>query len=63
MYPETDIPPVQITKNEMDKIRSHLPELPEQKFDRLQKEYKLNDKLARQVLNSEYSESFEIIVR
>jgi glutamyl-tRNA(Gln) amidotransferase subunit E len=62
MYPETDIPPVQITKNEMDKIRSHLPELPEQKFDRLQKEYKLNEKLARQVLNSEYSELFEIIV-
>ena len=63
MYPETDIPPVQISQEYMDKIRSHLPELPEQKVERLKKEYKLNDKLATQVLNSEYSELFETIVR
>jgi glutamyl-tRNA(Gln) amidotransferase subunit E len=63
MYPETDIPPVQITREKMDRIRAHLPELPEQKFERLQKEYKLNDKLAGQVLNSEYSELFETIVK
>jgi glutamyl-tRNA(Gln) amidotransferase subunit E len=63
MYPETDIPPVQITQEQIDRIRSHLPELPEQKLGRLQKEYKLNDKLARQVLNSEYGELFENIVR
>jgi glutamyl-tRNA(Gln) amidotransferase subunit E len=63
MYPETDIPPVQISQDYVDKIRSHLPELPEQKLGRLQKEYKLNDKLAAQVLNSEYSELFESIVR
>jgi glutamyl-tRNA(Gln) amidotransferase subunit E len=63
MYPETDIPPVQISQDYVDKICSHLPELPEQKLERLQKEYKLNDKLAAQVLNSEYSELFENIVR
>jgi glutamyl-tRNA(Gln) amidotransferase subunit E len=63
MYPETDIPPVQISQDYVDKIRSHLPELPEHKLERLQKEYRLNDKLARQVLNSEYSELFEDIVR
>ncbi len=63
MYPETDIPPVQITREKMDRVRAHLPELPEQKFERLQKEYKLNDKLAGQVLNSEYSELFETIVK
>jgi glutamyl-tRNA(Gln) amidotransferase subunit E len=63
MYPETDIPPVQITREKMDRIRAHLPELPEKKFERLQKEYKLNDKLAGQVLNSEYSELFETIVK
>lgn len=62
MYPETDIPPVQISQDYIDEIRSHLPELPEQKLERLQKEYRLNDKLARQVLNSEYSELFENIV-
>jgi glutamyl-tRNA(Gln) amidotransferase subunit E len=63
MYPETDIPPVPITYELVSEIRAHLPELPEQKLERLQKEYKLNDKLARQVLNSEYSELFETIVR
>jgi glutamyl-tRNA(Gln) amidotransferase subunit E len=63
MYPETDIPPVQISEDYLDKIRSHLPELPEQKLERLQREYRLNDKLARQVLNSEYGELFESVVR
>jgi glutamyl-tRNA(Gln) amidotransferase subunit E len=63
MYPETDIPPVQISDVNVDRIRSHLPELPEQKLERLQKEYRLNAKLAKQVLNSEYGELFENIVR
>lgn len=63
MYPETDIPPVEITKEELDRVYANLPELPERRFERLQKEYKLNDKLAKQVLNSEYSELFETIVK
>ena len=63
MYPETDIPPVQITNELMSRIRSKLPEMPEKRLERLQKEYKLNDKLAKQVLNSEYSELFETIVK
>jgi glutamyl-tRNA(Gln) amidotransferase subunit E len=63
MYPETDIPPVQVTREFVEEIRAHLPELPEKKLERLQKVYKLNDKLARQVLNSEYSELFEIIIK
>jgi glutamyl-tRNA(Gln) amidotransferase subunit E len=37
--------------------------MPEQKLERLQKEHKLNEKLAKQVLNSEYSELFETIVK
>ena len=63
MYPETDIPPVQISKEEMNRLRANLPELPQHKFERLQKEYKLNDKLTKQVLNSDYAELFEIIVK
>jgi glutamyl-tRNA(Gln) amidotransferase subunit E len=63
MYPETDIPPVPIRLELVEKVRSHLPELPEKKLERLQKEYKLNAKLTRQILNSEYSELFEIIIR
>jgi len=63
MYPETDIPPTQITEDYIRKIGSHLPEVPEQKLERLVKEYKLNQKLAKQVLDSEYGELFEIIVK
>jgi len=62
MYPETDIPPIQITEEYIGKISSQLPELPEQKLERLMEEYRLNQKLARQVLDSEYSELFESIV-
>jgi len=62
MYPETDIPPIQITEEYIGKISSQLPEMPEQKLERLMEEHGLNQKLARQVLDSEYSELFESIV-
>lgn len=61
MYPETDIPPIQITEQRIREIRSHLPELPEKKTERIVKEYKLNQKLAKQILDSERSELFETI--
>jgi glutamyl-tRNA(Gln) amidotransferase subunit E len=63
MYPETDIPPIQITEHHIRKISSQLPELPKQKLEHLMKEYKLNQKLARQVLDSEYNELFETIMK
>jgi glutamyl-tRNA(Gln) amidotransferase subunit E len=63
MYPETDIPPTEITEDYVRRICLRLPELPERKFERLMKEYKLNEKLVRQVLDSEYSELFETIVK
>ena len=63
MYPETDIPPIQITEDYVRGISSRLPELLEQKFERFMKEYKLNQKLARQVLDSRHSELFESIVK
>jgi glutamyl-tRNA(Gln) amidotransferase subunit E len=63
MYPETDIPPTQITEEHIRKVRSHLPEFPEQKLERLIKEYKLNQKLAKQVLDSEHGELFETVAK
>ena len=63
MYPETDVPPIQISRDYIEKLRLRLPELPEQKLERLMKEYGLNRKLANQVLDSEYSELFEKIVK
>ena len=63
MYPETDIPPIQITEDYIRKIGLQLPELFEQKLERLMEEYKLNQKLARQVLDSKHSELFESVVK
>jgi glutamyl-tRNA(Gln) amidotransferase subunit E len=63
MYPETDVPPIQITQDRLRRLRAHLPELPEQKMERLTKDYGLNQKLAKQVLDSEYAPLFETIVK
>lgn len=63
MYPETDIPPIQVTEEHLKEISSRLPELPGQKLERIAKEYGLNQKLARQILDSEHGELFETIVK
>jgi len=63
MYPETDIPPIQLTEEYVNKVRQNLPELPEQKLQRLMREYSLNQKLARQLIDSEYAELFEKIAK
>ncbi|MBM4400908.1 MAG: Glu-tRNA(Gln) amidotransferase subunit GatE [Crenarchaeota archaeon] len=63
MYPETDIPPSLITSAFVDKIRSNLPEPAEKKLERLMKEYSLNEKLAKQIVDSESGELFEAIVK
>lgn len=63
MYPETDIPPSQITNELLDRVRSNLPEPAEKKRERLIKEYGLNEKLARQIIDSDYDMVFEVIVK
>ncbi|MEM3464091.1 MAG: Glu-tRNA(Gln) amidotransferase subunit GatE [Candidatus Bathyarchaeia archaeon] len=63
MYPETDIPPIQVTEELINCIRQHLPELPEQRLERLMREYVLNQKLAKQLMDSEYTELFETIAK
>ena len=63
MYPETDIPPTQITEQMVAKIRSNLPESAEKKQQRLAKQYGLNEKLAKQVVDSEYNLLFDAIVK
>jgi len=63
MYPETDVPPIQITEAYLKQLRTRLPELPEQKMERLTKIHGLNQKLAKQILDSEYAPLFETIVK
>jgi glutamyl-tRNA(Gln) amidotransferase subunit E len=63
MYPETDIPPSVISSALVEKLRTNLPEPAEKKLKRLMREYKLNDKLAKQLVDSEYGGLFEVIVK
>lgn len=63
MYPETDIPPIQVTDGLLNRIRKCLPELPEQKLKRLMREYGLNQKLAKQLMDSEHAELFETVIK
>ncbi|MCW4020297.1 MAG: Glu-tRNA(Gln) amidotransferase subunit GatE [Candidatus Bathyarchaeota archaeon] len=62
MYPETDVPPIEITAECVRRLRLSLPELPEQKADRLIGEYGVNEKLASQLVDSDYGDLFEMIV-
>ena len=59
MYPETDVKPVQVTPEMVDDIKGRLPEMPEAKLARYQKEYSLNEKLATQIIDSDYLTLFE----
>jgi len=63
MYPETDVPPIQLSEEYVEKVCAGLPELPEQKVRRLTKEYGLNPKLARQILDSEYTDLLEMLTQ
>jgi glutamyl-tRNA(Gln) amidotransferase subunit E len=63
MYPETDIPPSLITSAFVEKIKLNLPEPAEKKLERLKMEYHLNDKLAKQIVDSEYGALFESVVK
>jgi glutamyl-tRNA(Gln) amidotransferase subunit E len=63
MYPETDIPAQLITEQFAEKVCSHLPEPAEKKLARLMKQYNLNEKLAKQLADSEYNHLFEEIVK
>ncbi|MCH8741907.1 Asp-tRNA(Asn)/Glu-tRNA(Gln) amidotransferase subunit GatB [Patescibacteria group bacterium] len=42
-FPEPDLPVLHITKKEIEGIKSEIPELPQQKRERFQKEYQLPD--------------------
>jgi glutamyl-tRNA(Gln) amidotransferase subunit E len=63
MYPETDIPPTLITSELVEKIRLNLPESAEKKLQRLKAKHSLNEKLAKQIVDSEYNSLFENIVK
>ncbi|MBI5698030.1 MAG: Glu-tRNA(Gln) amidotransferase subunit GatE [Thaumarchaeota archaeon] len=61
MYPETDIPPVLISKNELEFARKNIPKSWNETISELQKKYGLNAQLSEQIFDSDYLELFESI--
>ena len=61
MYPETDIPPIIITKKELEDAKKNIPKSWDESLDDLQKKYDLNLQLAEQIFDSAYLEIFEKI--
>ncbi len=62
-FPEPDLPPLHFKKADIEKIRSEIPELPQQRRERLKKEYKIEDKTTEIfVQNKDLGEYFEKVV-
>ena len=61
MYPETDIPTIQITKDEIDLAKSKVPKPWAESLLDIQNKYKINDQLSEQIFDSEYLTLFEKI--
>ncbi|MCX6814976.1 MAG: Glu-tRNA(Gln) amidotransferase subunit GatE [Candidatus Aenigmarchaeota archaeon] len=59
MYPETDIPPIPLDPGKLREIRKNLPELIEEKISRFSKQYRIQEELARQVIQSGMADTFE----
>ncbi|MDC0204124.1 Glu-tRNA(Gln) amidotransferase subunit GatE, partial [Candidatus Nitrosopelagicus sp.] len=61
MYPETDIPTVKVTNDELVQARSNIPRSWEESIKELEKKYQINNQLAEQIFDSKYFEIFEKI--
>ena len=61
MYPETDIPTVKVTDEELVQVRSNIPKSWEESIRELEEKYQINNQLAEQIFDSEYFEIFEKI--
>ena len=62
MYPETDIPPIIITKEELSKAEKNIPKSWDDSIKELEIKYKINPQLAEQIFDSRYIGLFERIV-
>jgi glutamyl-tRNA(Gln) amidotransferase subunit E len=63
MYPETDIPPILVTKDELETAQNNIPKPWDESLTDIQKKYDINAQLAEQIFDSQYIELFEKIVK
>jgi len=61
MYPETDVPPIRITKERLDRLRAQLPEMPEVRLEKLVAAYGLARQQTEQLLEDGYDAEFEAL--
>ncbi|NQE04284.1 Glutamyl-tRNA(Gln) amidotransferase subunit E, partial [ANME-1 cluster archaeon GoMg1] len=62
MYPETDVPPVEIDEQKLKQIKSKLPETFEHRKERYREKFGLNDELADKISRNSNFELFERIM-
>ena len=63
MYPETDIPTIKVSNNELGNAISMIPKSWEETILQIQNKYKINEQLSEQIFDSEYFELFEKICK
>jgi len=62
-FPEPDLPPLHFREKEIEEIRAEIPELPQQRRERLAREYQLDGKsIEIFVQNKDFGEYFEKVV-
>ncbi len=62
MYPETDIPPIIITEEELEEANQNIPKSWDESLREIETKYKINPQLAEQIFDSRYIGLFENIV-
>jgi glutamyl-tRNA(Gln) amidotransferase subunit E len=62
LYPETDVPPIPVSLKMLEEAKKTLPPPIEEQIKSLMGEFKINRKLAEQLLDSDYLNLFEKIV-
>ena len=62
MYPETDIPPIIISQEELIESKKNIPKSWDESLKELQTKYELNLQLAEQIFDSKYINLFEKIL-
>jgi glutamyl-tRNA(Gln) amidotransferase subunit E len=62
MYPETDVSPISLPKEIIERVKQHLPEKLEERTLRYKRDFFLNDELAHQIARSENNRLFEEVM-
>ena len=63
MYPETDIPPIVVTNEELHTAQKNIPKSWNESLLKLKKKYGINPQLAEQIFDSDYLELFEEVCK